>query len=80
MTARDPAASRAGDASAVAFRHIPRRRLLEGRLFRGSIPGLRGPLSTLRLLLSKATAWLGAGADRYSFTVWLFHPLHLAGL
>jgi hypothetical protein len=48
-----PNASRASDASAIAFRLIPRRRLLEERLFRGSIPGLHGPLSTLRLLLTQ---------------------------
>ena len=37
LTARDPPASRDSDARAVAFRLVPRRRPLEGRLFRGSI-------------------------------------------
>ena len=56
LTARDPSASRDSDASDVAFRLVRRRRPLEGRLFRGSIPGLHVPLSTLRLLLSEFTA------------------------
>src|SRR5260370_4221100 len=56
LTAREPCASRDSDASGVAFRLVPRRRPPEGRLFRGSIPSLYLPLSTLRLLLTEFTA------------------------
>ncbi len=56
QTARDPCASRDRDTPVVAFRLDPRRRLPEGRLFRGSIPCLHVPLSTLRLLLAEFTA------------------------
>ena len=48
LTARGPDASRDIDASDVAFRVPPRRRHPEGSCFRGSIPGLHVPLSTLR--------------------------------
>ena len=55
LTARGPVASRAHDASGVAFRSVPQRRhpgiavaLATVRCFRGSIPGLHIPLSTLR--------------------------------
>ena len=53
QTARGPGASRDIDAPNVAFRGPPRRRhpkgLPDGRVFfRGSIPGLHVPLSTLR--------------------------------
>ena len=54
LTARGPCPSRVGDGPDVAFRIPPQRRhpegLPEGRgFFRGSIPGLHVPLSTLRL-------------------------------
>ncbi len=48
LTARDRGASRDIDASRVAFRLLLRRRRPGGSYFRGSIPGLHVPLSTLR--------------------------------
>src|SRR5271163_1868980 len=48
VTARDPSASCDSDASGVAFRTLRRRRHPEVALFRGSIPCLHVPLSTLR--------------------------------
>src|SRR5271167_3845318 len=76
-----PNASRASDASAIAFRLVPRRRLLEERLFRGSIPGLHGPLSTLRLLLTQGYRMTrGRRGSLLLHRVAFFIPLHLAGL
>src|ERR671918_1243568 len=48
LTARDSIASCRYDASDMAFRLPPRRRRPEGAFFRGCIPGLPVPLSTLR--------------------------------
>ena len=48
LTARGLDASRDIDAPSVAFRLLLRRRRPGGRVFRGSIPGLHVPLSTLR--------------------------------
>jgi hypothetical protein len=56
LTSREPFASRDSDASDVAFRFLRRRRLPEVALFRGSIPSLHVPLSTLRPLLTEFTA------------------------
>ena len=48
LTARDPVVSRDIDTPNVAFRFLPRRRRPGGLFFRGCIPGLHVPLSTLR--------------------------------
>jgi hypothetical protein len=48
LTARGPSASRAGDASGVAFRFSLQRRRPGDSYFRGCIPGPHVPLSTLR--------------------------------
>ncbi len=48
QTARGPRVSRDIDAPVVAFRFLPKRRPLGAyQQFRGSIPSLNGPLSTL---------------------------------
>ena len=76
-----PNASRACDASAIAFRLIPRRRLLEERLFRGSIPGLLGPLSNASAP-PYARLPHDSGPARFATPspCGFFIPLHLAGL
>ena len=56
LTSREPSASRHSDASDIAFRFHRRRRLPEVALFRGSIPSLHVPLSTLRPLLTEFAA------------------------
>src|SRR5262249_55992249 len=48
VTARDCGVSCVGDAPDMAFRLPPRRRRPGGAFFRGCIPGLPVPLSTLR--------------------------------
>ena len=52
-TAQDLGASRAGDAQSAAFRYYRKRRRPGGILFRGSIPRLHVPLSTLRRRLRR---------------------------
>ena len=81
LTAQGLAASRHSDAASLAFRHAPRRRhpevarLAAEHVFRGSIPSLHVPLSTLRLrpyerqrMTRGQRGWLDLHCMKFSFT------------
>jgi hypothetical protein len=81
LTAQGPSASCHGDAPSFAFRLTPQRRhpevthLVAGHLFRGSIPSLHVPLSTLhrrpcgrRCMTRSQCGWLNLHCIKLAFT------------